>query len=183
MRYPITIHTRCPSCDSQLNVKEELAGKSGKCPKCGATVEIPKPIPPATEKQKEFARELGIEFPDDIDRRKISALIDEALAEQNDKRFSELNEIKNKESEAYQKIRSEVIADIDKDNPRIADATPNQMVNALEEKELAAILITYDEGQIGDDQTEANIVFGDNLDEGEMKRVLMMLGTHFIRNS
>jgi hypothetical protein len=35
------IRLTCPSCQSRLNAKDELAGQSRKCPKCGAVVEIP----------------------------------------------------------------------------------------------------------------------------------------------
>lgn len=54
------IRVVCPSCATQLSIKDEYAGRSGKCPKCGARVEtssqdlpaplsLPKPIPEEIE--------------------------------------------------------------------------------------------------------------------------------------
>ena len=39
------IRVICPGCQSKLNAKEELAGQTRKCPKCGATLLIPAPPP------------------------------------------------------------------------------------------------------------------------------------------
>ena len=36
----------CPGCESKLNAKDELAGQSRKCPKCGYEVRIPSPPEP-----------------------------------------------------------------------------------------------------------------------------------------
>ena len=41
------IRLTCPSCQAKLNAKEELAGQTRKCPKCGATIEIPEAAPQA----------------------------------------------------------------------------------------------------------------------------------------
>ena len=35
------IAVQCPGCRTQLSVKDELAGRSGKCPKCGHQVKVP----------------------------------------------------------------------------------------------------------------------------------------------
>lgn len=37
----MTISVTCPQCDTTLKVKDELAGKRGKCPKCQGAVQIP----------------------------------------------------------------------------------------------------------------------------------------------
>jgi len=42
------IQVECPGCRSKLNAKDELAGQTRKCPKCGAAVLIPE-RPPARE--------------------------------------------------------------------------------------------------------------------------------------
>jgi hypothetical protein len=39
----VPIAVSCPKCDHKLQVKDEYAGKRGKCPKCQATIEIPAP--------------------------------------------------------------------------------------------------------------------------------------------
>ena len=41
------ISVTCPECKHTLKVKDELAGKRGKCPKCQATIAIPAATPPA----------------------------------------------------------------------------------------------------------------------------------------
>ncbi len=38
----MSITTQCPDCAAKLNVADKLAGKRGKCPKCGAMITIPK---------------------------------------------------------------------------------------------------------------------------------------------
>lgn len=43
---PLKIH--CPQCRKSLTVPEQLAGRTGKCPGCGASVSIPPLPPPAT---------------------------------------------------------------------------------------------------------------------------------------
>lgn len=93
------MNIKCSSCKASLKVPDNLAGKRGKCPKCSAVIEIPilpsqftEPSgPPATEKQKEYARSLGIDFPPDITKKEISALISKAADQKDDERFSKLD--------------------------------------------------------------------------------------------
>ncbi len=35
------ISVQCPGCKSRLKVRQEMAGRKGKCPKCGTVVEVP----------------------------------------------------------------------------------------------------------------------------------------------
>ena len=35
------ISFQCPACGKKLKVKDEFAGKKGKCPKCGNVINIP----------------------------------------------------------------------------------------------------------------------------------------------
>ena len=75
----------CPSCKARFTASDEAAGKTAHCTKCGSAITVPiPPRPLATEKQEEFARDLGIQFPDNIDRRAISELIDAAVANQDE---------------------------------------------------------------------------------------------------
>jgi hypothetical protein len=41
------IRVKCPNCDVTLKAKDEVAGQTRKCPKCGAAVEIPAVAPDA----------------------------------------------------------------------------------------------------------------------------------------
>ena len=43
------IRLTCPSCQASLNAKDELAGQTRKCPKCGATLQIPGEVPETDE--------------------------------------------------------------------------------------------------------------------------------------
>ncbi len=45
----MTIRYKCDSCGSKLNIKEELAGTQGKCPKCKTAFVVPQPIPAGAE--------------------------------------------------------------------------------------------------------------------------------------
>ncbi len=60
----------CPSCQANLRVRPEFAGRAGKCPKCGAIVHVPALEPQAeAERRVETGRadgegDAGSEFPD-----------------------------------------------------------------------------------------------------------------------
>ncbi len=41
--------TECPSCQSRFQVKEEHAGKRGKCPRCRSVFVLPSPPPPVSD--------------------------------------------------------------------------------------------------------------------------------------
>tara|TARA_R110002096_G_scaffold9342_4_gene37031 strand:+ start:241 stop:774 length:534 start_codon:yes stop_codon:yes gene_type:complete len=174
----MSIKVSCSACGIKLKVGDELGGKRGKCPKCKSIIEIPEPIPPATEKQKNFARELGISFPDDINRRKISTLIDKALEKENERR----NELQDRESKAYAALRQEALAEVDEDNPRVSDASPDSIARALGERGLGAILITFDIETLYNETINFNVVHDeDNMDDEDVHKILSHLGLHYAR--
>lgn len=49
----MTIHLACAQCGAKLKVKDGMAGKTGRCPTCKATMKIPAPEPEAVEPRKE----------------------------------------------------------------------------------------------------------------------------------
>ena len=136
--------------------------------------------PPATEKQKDFARELGIEFPGDIDRKEISALIDDALARQDDARFERLNALQEKESQVREELRAEVLAECDEEDPRLSIASEEQILEALADRDLGAILITFEYGILGgvDDLTGEKFTLAstDDIDNEDLKTIVSWLG-------
>lgn len=195
----MSITVSCPSCGSALHVKSKFAGKSGECPKCRTKIRIPmdfpeavepkaaepKPVqpipkpakksdvPPATDRQKEYARSLGIDFPDDIDRREISKLIDAAQ----DQRLDDLAKVEEREGKVYEKLRKEIAAEMYRDDKPVSKATPNDMVNALEAQGFAAIILTLNPRDVGNENAKASITFGDgNMTEEDMRETLMRLG-------
>lgn len=46
----MTIHLTCESCQAGLKVPDKFAGKTGKCPKCGAALPIPAADAPASDR-------------------------------------------------------------------------------------------------------------------------------------
>jgi len=53
----LAITVKCTGCGKTLKVKDELAGKRGKCPGCGTIIQIPKapaapPASPSTEQEQ-----------------------------------------------------------------------------------------------------------------------------------
>lgn len=193
------IHVECPSCRAALKVKDEFAGRKGKCPKCGKTVEIPNrtpapagaapeaksseqkaPVPPATERQKEYAVELGLTFDDNINRREISKLIDHAVRNRDDERFKKLDDLQDRESEAYREIREELAREMDKDDPRVSRATPDEIMTALGDRGLGAILITFDPDKLDDNlegRGKAEVSFTEDwMTEEDMRDFLSNLG-------
>lgn len=71
------IRITCPNCQSKLNAKEELAGQTRKCPKCGTSVLIPDPDIPIEDSKSEAAAQprpatgaatlLSVEVPEQLD--------------------------------------------------------------------------------------------------------------------
>jgi hypothetical protein len=99
--------------------------------------------PLATERQKEYARQLDIEFSDQITLAEMSRLIDEAVIRQTEQRYEELGELERREGNAWERMRVEVLAEIDAEDCRLSKAEPEQIVEALSERGLAAILFTF----------------------------------------
>lgn len=111
---------------------------------------IPKPakkgnVPPATERQKDYARSLGIDFSEDIDRREISDLI----AAAQDQRLDNLAKVEEREGKVYEKLRKEIEAEIYRDDKPLSTASPGDMATALENRGFAAIVLTFDPRDIG----------------------------------
>jgi predicted Zn finger-like uncharacterized protein len=162
---------QCPQCNASLTVDDAAAGKTGKCPKCGVPIKVPlpeaKPEPTAepepqpesehpwggraTKRQKEYARDLGIEFQPDISKGHLSRLISEAVEHEQEERFARLDELGNRESEAYEKLRAEALAEIDEEDCRLSVATPEQIVEAFEERDEIAILVTHPYIEVGEE--------------------------------
>jgi hypothetical protein len=233
----MSIAVTCSSCHASFHVKSQFAGKSGQCPKCGAVIHVPSDLvldvaepktvnsrkadkqtptakksgappaterqkdyarspdidfpddihrreispptakksgaPPATERQKDYARSLGIDFPEDIDRREISKLIEAAQ----DQRQDNLAKVEQREGKVYQELRKEIEAEIYRDDKPLSKATPGEMATALENQGFAAIILTFNPEDIGKENANASIAYGDgNLSEEDMRETLMRLG-------
>jgi len=188
----------CESCHSQLRAKESLIGRQFNCPKCSARVVVPdkgpsnqaspsaeKRVPAATDTQKDFARSLGLEFPEHIDRKSISKMIDDALANQEDARYARLEALQAGESEAREQLRAEVMAECDAEDPRISVASVKEIVEALSQREIGAIIVTFEFGAFNgvEDLTGAkfDINATDDLDQDDLKRLLGWLGMAMLR--
>lgn len=94
----MAIEFNCGHCNRILKLKDKCAGLTGECPYCKGVITVPAVVPtsppppadiivdgepakdfkPPTEKQLDYARNLGINVPDGIDRRQLSQLIDDA---------------------------------------------------------------------------------------------------------
>jgi hypothetical protein len=182
------IDVTCASCGSGLKAKEKLSGMTVACPKCKQPVAIPvipapekaASIPPATERQKEYARTLGIDFAPDIDRRAMSELIDAAVMKRDDERYRRMDELQDRENAVRQQLREEIIAELDEEVPRLTKATPKQMVDEFPNRGKAAILITFDSDETLDFEDLTGVRFdiesSDNMDNDDMRAVLMAIG-------
>ena len=195
----MTIAFECTSCKSRLQAKPKLAGKTLACPKCSTQLVVPqveapavteeiantKKPPLATDKQKAFATELGIAFPDDIDRRTISKLIDDALEKQVDGRYDRLNDLQDKENKIRDELRDEIMAECDEEDPRMSVATTEQILEALARRDTGAILITFEYGVLSgvDDLTGEKFTMNstDDLDENDLKTIVSWLGMAMLR--
>jgi predicted RNA-binding Zn-ribbon protein involved in translation (DUF1610 family) len=185
----------CGSCGTHLKANDELAGKTAKCPKCGNPIEIQVDRPrgervrisPATDRQKDYAVSLGIEFSPDVNRKDISKLIDAVVQKEDDERFDRLEELSRRENKAWQEMREEVLAEIDEEDCRLSVASPKQMVNEFSNRNRGAILISFDRDEVSDFGQLANvnfeISFSDDIAESEMRSVLMSLGYQLFKQS
>ncbi len=177
----------CSGCQTKLKVGDTLAGKRGKCPKCGAILEIPTAhavetdsnTELATEHQKEYAKALGIEFPPNISKKQISQLIGEAVQHKDEERFEKLEELSNRESKAWQEMREQVLAEIDEEDCRLSKAKPEQIVEELGSRDLGAVLILFERDEADFENikgTKLDVFRSDNLTETEMCTVLVGIG-------
>jgi aspartate aminotransferase-like enzyme len=167
------------------------------CPGCSTKIVVPPPpteenspskskaVPPATEKQKQFATELGVEFPDSIDRRAISELIDAALQKQDEERFDRLNALQNNENNVREEIRAEIMAECDEDDPRVSTVTTEQLMEAYAMRDKGAILISFEYGVLSGIEDSKGEKFDinstDDLEPDDIKRIITMLGMALMR--
>ena len=183
----MTITFKCDKCEAVVNAKDELAGKRAKCRKCGYVLQIPfdqpvlrppsdpkderhAPVRRATQRQKEYARSLGIEFDPNIDRATISRLIDQAIERRDEERSERLNDLERRELDAKQEIMSDL---------QIPD-----ILEELERRGLGAVLITFDLNSVFDFTLEGlsgvklHIAGSDSMTtEAEMVAVLEVLAS------
>jgi hypothetical protein len=131
----------------------------------------------ATERQKEYARSLGIDFNERITRAEISKLIDDAEKAQIEKRYQVLDDLEQRESEAWEKMRAQVLAEIDPEDCPLSKADTSQIVESLSKRRLAAILITipWDSVHDFDDLrgTTFQISFADDMTLDEVEKVII----------
>ena len=180
----------CSACKVALSVKAALAGKRVKCPKCGGELEIKKASTPkkkaplATERQKEFALELGIVFPDDITRPEISELIAEAVEKRDEKRFNRLDKLEHREREVFEQVREQLRAELGEEDERLSIASPRQMVDALTERGFATVLILIPRDQIEDFKdlkgAEAEMLSSSEMTDEDIERVITQIANTYM---
>jgi len=200
----VSVSIACPACNASLRVDEKIFGKRCKCPKCGEVMIAPSgpaaepPSRPeagrvsmATDRQKEYAHELGIEFKEPISRREISKLIDQATEARDLERYRRLDELQHRETEAWKKMREEVSEELREEDTWLSDATLEEVLEECENRNITAILITVDNCALNAifDFTEENmdisgvsvgVQYTDDLDEDTMRRVVKILGTNML---
>ena len=127
----------------------------------GTIVEVDKirqlPQLPATDEQKQYAKSLEIKFPSDISKIEISRLIDA--------------ELKKTENENL----------ISEDTLSIA--TPSKMVEELYNRNLGAVLITFDadiEFKTGE-KMSFDVSFSDSMTESQMKLLVINLSYQYAK--
>jgi hypothetical protein len=166
----MSITVACPACKAKFAAPEEAAGRTAHCPKCNSPIPVPAPPRPlATEKQKDYARELGIEFPANIDRKTISKLIDEAVAKRDKERFDRLDDLERREAVAAEGLR-------------LADATTDEMVKALTDRGMIAILISRDDIEDFDHMEGIPVILAstDDMTQHDMESVIFAVAAPIV---
>jgi hypothetical protein len=87
----------------------------------------------ATAKQLEFARELGLNVPDDITAAQVSVLIDAALEDQREEAAATI--LPGGKIDPWLRV--------------LRDSTPDDMVNELHRRGVNAFLVSWEEGEKG----------------------------------
>jgi hypothetical protein len=126
----------------------------------------------ATQRQRDFAKSLGIEFPENVTKSEIGRLIGEARVRRDE-------ELEARHGKAWEEARKQIIAEIDEDDCRLSKATPAQMVDELCNRDLGAVLVFFKLNEVDLDHLEGahvGIHFSDNLTEAQMYAVLGVLG-------
>ncbi len=75
------IRFQCPGCGSKLNAKDELAGQSRKCPKCGTAVTVPAALPEAVDAHAERGSEEHLpthHWPERLNRLNRYVIVDKS---------------------------------------------------------------------------------------------------------
>lgn len=189
---------KCPSCGVSLLAKPKIAGRMLACPKCDGELVVPdppaltepaavpsvpaepQPLPPkprpATAKQKAFARELGVDFPDDIDRVAISEMIDQALIRREDERYRRMYELGDKESHVREELRAEVLAECDEEDPRLSVATKEQIMEGLARRDIGAVLLSFEYGVLSGLEDlvgeKLSLSFTDDIDADDASNIM-----------
>lgn len=188
----------CPKCAAKLKAKVSQVGRELNCPGCKSSIKVPndakqrtqapdrqKQFVAPTAKQIEFATELGVQIPEDVDRRALSKMIDGALMKTEMRRYDLLNANDQKENQIRDELRNEVLAEVDEEDPRVSIASVERMIQSLDERQIGAIVILYDYGEMSGDADFSGKTFEmkstDDLDEDDIKRIISMLGFSYIR--
>lgn len=109
-------------------------------------------LPPATEKQKAFARDLGIEFSQEINIEEMSNLLDAAI----------------------EKRKFLLDGGADKKITLLVDATPGDMTAELLRRGLQSFVCTWKLEDMVGDHVEANFVCDESVGEFMVHRVIML---------
>lgn len=100
--------------------------------------------PVATERQKAFARSLGIDVPSDISRSRITVLIGEAMARKNQEGWGTARSQEELEQGLQERIREEILAEMrDSGDIPLSKATPEQIARHFNENRQQNMLIVY----------------------------------------
>jgi hypothetical protein len=195
----MTIEFECNSCKSRLRAKPKLAGKTIACPKCNTQLVVPQidvseevekgggaeKLLLATAKQKAYATELGIKFPESVDRKTMSKMIDEALEKRAEERYDRLDALQREESKIRDQLRDEIMAECDEDDPRMSVASTEQILEGLAQRDIGAILITFEYGILSgiDDLKGETFALNstDDIDEKDIKTIISWLGISMMR--
>ena len=110
-------------------------------------------LPPATEKQKAFARDLGIQFNEEINIEDMSNLLDAAIEER----------------------KSLLDGGADRKIKLLVDAEPGEMTAELERRGLQSFVCTWKLKDMVGDHAEANFVCQESVGEFMVYRVILTM--------
>lgn len=130
--------------------------------------------------------ELGIQFDANISRRELSRLIDAAVEKRDEERYRRLEQLQEREREAWARMREEVLHELNEEDPRLNNASPQDMVEEIGNRGDAAIMITFDPEDIAQSfrrgKTQMGVYFSDDFEQEEKMWAAVMVAASFGAN-
>jgi DNA-directed RNA polymerase subunit RPC12/RpoP len=163
----------CKKCGAKFSASRRAEGQKLKCLKCESAILIAESGPPATQKQKEFAKDLGIEFNESVSKAEMTRLITAALAQADEDQRLQLAALDAREKAAAERKAKKAGTE----GVNLATASPEQMVEEMAARGLAAFMVAIPWKNVRDDFKSLvgvpfSVYFSDEMSQEDVEDVI-----------